>query len=296
MIKFIPWGEIVKKIEIAIDNQLNNKTIKHLLVNQLLMSDKLVTDLKKGDYIKLNGQHCTVRTELKTNDVVTIEIPETEKSDIIPKPGILDILYEDEDIIAINKPANMPTHPTRYHVEDTLANIVCNYLGDNFVFRAINRLDKDTTGIVLIAKNRYSADILNRQIRCRAIKKEYVAICKGEIKTSGTIEESIKKESQNGIKRIVSPDGQYAKTIYSPIKTENGYTLVKLCPETGRTHQLRVHMSHMGYPLYSDYIYGTEVDGARTLLHCETLCFTHPITKKQVCINAPLPDDFFIKY
>ena len=260
------------------------------------MSDKLVTDLKKDDYIKLNGKHCTVRNLLKINDVVSIEIPETETSDIIPKSGKLDILFEDEDIIAINKPANMPTHPTRYHIDDTLANIVCAYLGENFVFRAVNRLDKDTTGVVLIAKNRYSADILNRQIRNRTINKQYTAICNGEINCEGTIEANIIKENPKGIKRIISPDGQYAKTIYSPIKTENGYTLVKLCPETGRTHQLRVHMSHIGRSLYGDYIYGTEIDGKRTMLHCEELGFTHPTTKKQVCIKAPLPDDFFIKY
>ncbi|MEE1042907.1 MAG: RluA family pseudouridine synthase [Clostridia bacterium] len=286
----------MKIIQITIDSQLNNKTIKHLLFNHLLMSDKLVTDLKKDDYIKVNGNPCTVRNLLKMNDVVSIEIPETENSHIIPKSGNLDILFEDEDIIAINKPASMPTHPTKYHIDDTLANIVCAYLGDAFVFRAVNRLDKDTTGVVLIAKNRYSADILNRQIRNRTIKKEYVAICNGEITCEGTIEESIIKESPKGIKRIISPDGQYAKTIYNPVKSEKGYTLVKLYPQTGRTHQLRVHMSHIGHPLYGDYIYGTETDGARTMLHCEELSFTHPTTKKQVCIKAPLPADFFIKY
>ena len=154
--------------------------------------------------------------------------------------------------------------------------------------------DKDTTGIVLIAKNRYSAEILNRQIRNKTIKKEYIAICCGIIDKTGIIETNIKKETSYGIKRTVCPDGQFAKTLYIPVRSKNGNTLVKLYPETGRTHQLRVHMSHIGHPLFGDYLYGTEVNGSRTMLHCEALQFIHPTTKKQVCIKAPLPDDYFI--
>ncbi len=285
----------MKKLEIKINSQLNNQTIKHLLFNHLELSDKLVTDLKKGEFIKLNGKSCTVRNGIKIGDVVEITIPETETSNIIAVKGEMDILFEDEDIIAINKPANMPTHPTKYHIDDTLANLVCGYLGSDFVFRAVNRLDKDTTGIVLIAKNRYSAEILNRQIRNNLIKKEYCAICCGIIDKENTIEANIKKETDCGIKRIVSIDGQYAKTRYVPIKSEKGNTLVKLYPETGRTHQLRVHMNHIGHPLYGDFLYGSETEGLRTMLHCEALHFVHPSTNKQVCIKAPLPNDFFIK-
>ena len=285
----------MKKLEIKTDNQLNNKTVKHLLFNYLELSDKLVTDLKKGRYIKVNGNDCTVRNILKVGDIVTITVPETETNSIVPIPGKIDILYEDEDIIAINKPANMPTHPTKYHIDDTLANLVCGYLGKDFVFRAVNRLDKDTTGIVLVAKNRYSAEMLNRQIRHKTIKKEYTAICCGVIDSEGVIEANIKKETSNGIKRIISPDGQYAKTIYNPVKSQDDNTLVRLYPETGRTHQLRVHMNHIGHPLLGDYLYGKELRGLRTMLHCETLSFLHPSTKKQLCINAPLPEDFLIK-
>ena len=281
-------------LDFKITEQLNNKTVKHLLFNVLELSDKLVCDLKKGEFIKVNGEKCTVRKELKTEDVVTITIPETEVSDIVPVKGELDILYENEDIIAINKPANMPTHPTKYHLTDTLANLVCGYLGEGFIFRAVNRLDKDTTGVVLVAKNRFSAEMLNRQIRNKEIKKTYVAICCGAIDNSGFVEAPIKKETKQGIKRIISEDGQYAKTEYYPIKTQGTYTLVKLCPKTGRTHQLRVHLAHIGHPLYGDYIYGKE-ENTRTLLHCGEMVFTHPTTKEKMCIKAHLPDDFFIK-
>lgn len=282
----------MKMLEIKITEQLNNKTVKYILFDYLKLSDKLVTDLKKGENIAVNGEKCTVRKELKTGDLIKITIPETEVSDIVPVKGKLDILFEDEDIIAVNKPANMPTHPTKYHVDDTLANLVCGYLGERFVFRSVNRLDKDTTGIVLIAKNRYSAEMLNRQIRSKEIQKEYVAVCNGIIEQSGQIEANIKKETERGIKRIISPDGQYAKTKYVPVKAENGCTLVRLCPETGRTHQLRVHMAHIGHPLYGDYLYGEEIAGARTMLHCEAMSFTHPSAKEKMYINAPLPEDF----
>lgn len=284
----------MKILEFKATEQLNNKTLKHLLFNFLELSDKLVADLKKGDFIFVNGEKCTVRKILKTNDSVKIIIPETETSDIVPVKGELEILFEDEDIIAVNKPANMPTHPTKYHVDDTLANLVCGYIGDEFVFRAVNRLDKDTTGVVLVAKNRYSAEILNRQIRNKEIQKTYMAICRGVLEENKIIEANIKKETERGIKRIVSPDGQYAKTDYFPIKSINNHTLVKLCPKTGRTHQLRVHMAHMGHPLYGDYIYGKE-ENTRTLLHCYEMEFTHPITKEKMCIKAHLPDDFFIQ-
>lgn len=284
----------MKNLEFIIDSQYNNKTLKSFLFNHLNLSDKLVTSLKKGDFIKVNGISCTVRKLLQEGDIVRITIAEAEKSDIIPVNGRIDVLYEDEDIIAVNKPANMPTHPTKYHLNDTLANFVCGYLGKDFVFRSVNRLDKDTTGIVLIAKNRYSAEVLNQQIRQRKIQKEYAAICCGIIETVGEIQAYIKKETDRGIKRIISSDGQYAKTKYIPLKCENDCTLVRLLPETGRTHQLRVHMAHIGFPLYGDYLYGTEVHGTRTLLHCESMCFIHPITNERMCLKAQLPKDFFI--
>jgi len=283
----------MKTLEFTITEQLNNKTVKYMLFDYFALSDKLVADLKKGEFIKVNEESCTVRKELKTGDIVKITIPETEKSDILPTKGKLDILFEDEDILVLNKPANMPTHPTKYHLTDTLANLVCGYMGEGFVFRAVNRLDKDTTGVVLVAKNRFSAEMLNRQIRNKEIQKTYMAICCGILEENIIIEANIKKETERGIKRIVSPDGQYAKTECFPVKSENNCTLVKLCPKTGRTHQLRVHMAHMGHPLYGDYIYGREED-TRTLLHCSQMEFTHPETKKKIHITAHLPDDFFI--
>ena len=282
----------MKELNIVANNCLDGRTIKYVLEKHLLLSDKLVSDLKKGEYILVNGTYSTVRKTVSIGDEIKIIIPEMQENEIVCENGFLDILYEDEDVIAVNKPAGMPTHPSRHHVTGTLANLVCGYLGNEFVFRSITRLDKDTTGVVLIAKNRYSAEMLNRQMRNKSIKKEYLAICKGQISEEFTVEACIKKESERGIKRIVSPDGQYAKTYCFPVETKNGLTLVKVVPETGRTHQIRVHLAHNGYPLYGDYLYGKEVAGTRTMLHCERLTFTHPCTGADVNIIAKIPEDF----
>lgn len=269
-----------------------NRCVRDYLRKNLGLSDKLITDLKKGPFMFVNDENVTVRYELKTNDVLKLCIPEIEKSSIIPTDGDLDIIYEDEDFLAINKPYNMPTHPSKYHIDDTLANIVCAYMGEDFVFRSANRLDKDTTGVVIVAKNRFSADYINRCIRSKEIKKEYVAICEGVCDGEAIIEKPIKKESERGIKRIVSDNGQYAKTELIPLKAIENKTLVRLIPHTGRTHQLRVHMSHIGHPLYGDYLYGTEIKSTRTMLHCEKICFIHPVTSEYISLYAPIPDDF----
>lgn len=281
----------MKTFSLTIDEQLNNKTVGQLL-NHLKISRSLITELKKGDFIRINGKHSTVREIAKIGDIFTVTIPETQESDIIPVKGNLDILYEDEDILAVNKGANMPTHPTRRHLLDTLGNIVCAYMGDGFVFRALTRLDRDTTGVVLIAKNRYSAERLNEQIRNNLIKKEYYGVCVGELSAGGEINTFIKREQPMKIKRVVADSGQFAQTIYSPVRAHPKGTLVKLVPITGRTHQLRVHMNYINHPLYGDYIYGEPVEGARVLLHCKSIEFEDFNTSKKIRIEAPLPEDF----
>ena len=281
----------MKNFTLKIDEKFNNKTVGQVL-NHLKISRSLITELKKGDFIRLNGNHVTVRGVLKTGDVFEVTIPETQKSDIIPVKGTLNILYEDEDILAVNKGANMPTHPTRRHLLDTLGNIVCGYMGDGFVFRSVTRLDRDTTGVVLIAKNRYAAERLNFQIRNNLIKKEYYGICVGELSKGGEINTFIKREAPAKMKRIVADSGQFAQTIYSPIKLHPKGTLVRLIPITGRTHQLRVHMNYINHPLYGDYIYGEPIEGSRVLLHCKSIEFEDFKTNKTIRIEAPLPDDF----
>lgn len=282
----------MREFVIKADESLEDIEIRDFLKNRLKMSTGLITDLKKGEYILKNEVRCTVREKIKHGDTLRFILPPEENTSIIPVEGKIDILYEDEEVIAVNKPADMPTHPSFYHPEDTLANRVCFYFGKDFVFRAVTRLDRCTSGVVLIGKNRYSAECLNRQMRAGAIKKKYLAVCSGVIEKSGTVEIGIKREEDNAIRRTAVADGQYAKTYYEPLRVLDNMTLVRLYPETGRTHQLRVHMAYIGHPLVGDFLYGTEIEGMRTLLHCEEIEFGMPLGGKRIRVAAPVPKDF----
>ncbi len=289
---------VLRKIEFKITADLSGAEVKQILYKSLSLSSKLIRKLKTyEDGILLNYNKVTVSHKVFEGDILTVNIKDEASLNIVPNDIPLDIVYEDEDILAVNKPYNMPTHPSINHYEGTLANGVMNYYKDkDFAFRAVNRLDRDTTGIVLIAKNRYSAEFLSRQIRNGEIKKTYLAICMGVPKPyDGVIDAPIKRKEDSVITRVVAYDGQYAKTGYSVIKSENGCSLVKLNPETGRTHQIRVHMAHIGHPLYGDFIYGEEIEGERTRLHCRALSFYHPVKEEIMTLTADVPDDFFIR-
>ncbi len=287
----------MRRIEFTVTKDLEGTEIKYILYKNLALSSKLIRKLKTyDDGIMLNNKKATVREKVLAGDVLLLNIRDGGSLNIVPNDIPLDVIYEDEDILAVNKPYNMPTHPSLNHYEGTLANGVMNYYKDmDFVFRAVNRLDRDTTGIVLIAKNRYSSELFCRQIRNGDIQKTYFAIVKGVPENSkGVIEAPIKRKEDSVITRIVADDGQYAKTDYEVIKSENGLSLVKLTPKTGRTHQIRVHMAHIGHPLFGDFIYGEEVEGERTRLHCGELTFYHPVREEMITLAAPVPDDFVL--
>ena len=267
-------------------------TVKEILTKNLNLSAQLITNLKKyNDGILLNGKKVNVNAKLTFGDKLKIKIYD-EKSDIKPKNIPFNILYEDEDIIVLNKDRNIPTHPSQNHYEDTLANALMYYFKDeNFTFRAITRLDKDTSGIVLVAKNPYSSHILNEDMKNKKIKKEYFAIINGALKEkSGVIDAPIKRCENTVMKREVSPFGKEAITEYETVKVSGDYSLVHLFPITGRTHQLRVHLSYLGCAIYGDDLYGApQKDGIK--LHCGVLEFLHPSAKEKIKIEAPMPKD-----
>lgn len=288
-------------LKFKINEKYNNRPIIDVLENKFRMSSGLITALKKeADGIMVDGVHKTVRYVLSSGEELVITITEKGSENIEPKYAPLDIIFEDEDLLAINKPADMPTHTSIGHHTDTLANAVLYYLnqtGEEHTFHAVTRLDKDTSGVVLIAKNRYAHDLLGRLIRLDKIQKTYIAAVCGVLCGSGEINAPIKRECDSIIKRTVSPDGQSALTLFSAISHTDKYSLVELCLKTGRTHQIRVHMSHIGHPLAGDTMYGGDDSAKRQLLHCKALKFTHPITGEDIEITAPLPEDFsnFIK-
>jgi len=259
-------------------------------------SAHLVTRLKHTDgTVQVNGQNAPVNHILKQGETLRIYIPEEDMTSNIPaRPLPLDIIYEDEDIIIINKSANMPIHPSQRHHEDTLANALMHYYaGQQFIFRCLTRLDKDTSGLVLVAKNLLASSILSERMKDGDITKEYTAICENPFENiTGTIDAAIARKEGSTIERIISDDGQKAITNYIVIDNKKEHALVRLCLQTGRTHQIRVHMKHIGHPLVGDYIYNPDNTKLnRQALHCSKLAFTHPISGKALEFTSNPPDD-----
>lgn len=251
--------------------------------------------------ISLNGQRGFGRQLLHAGDYLQIHVPETDNSDnILPVKMDLDILYEDEDLLIINKGADTPVHPSIGNYENTLANGVAWYYkekGQKFVYRCINRLDRDTTGALILAKNPYSAAVLSSQMKKRQIRRTYLAIVQGITPPKGTINAPIARAADSTISRQVDfANGETAITHYERLAVFSGspfYSLVELHLETGRTHQIRVHMKYAGHPLPGDFLYNPDyMIIKRQPLHSFQLEFTHPVTNAPMLITAPVPADF----
>ena len=259
-------------------------------------SRHVIIHLKKTENgILLNGEWAYVGQFLKEGDHLEIRIIESESSEqIVPAELPLDIVYEDEDLLIINKPADMPIHPSINNYDNTLANALMWYYqqkGETFVYRCINRLDRDTTGLLIVAKNMLSGGILSDMSKKREIHREYLAIAEGEVPQEGVIDAPIARKEESVIERCVDFEkGDRAVTHYWRLDYRNGYSLVRLKLETGRTHQIRVHMKYLGHPLTGDYLYNPDY---RILdhqaLHSWKLAFRHPITGAQMQFKADPP-------
>lgn len=258
-----------------------------------------LVELKKmKESVILNGIWVHLNDKLHTDDILTIRIHENESSEKIPPvEHPLDIIYEDEDIIVINKPAGMPIHPSQNNYYNSLANALAWYYqqqGENFIFRCTNRLDRDTSGLTVIAKHMLSSNILSAAVRRHDIHREYLAIVRGSLTPpSGTIDAPLSRKEGSIIERMVDFEhGEQAITHYQLVDVKNGHSLVSLHLETGRTHQIRIHMKYLGFPLVGDYLYNPDMEFiTRQALHSHRLSFVHPITGKQMEFVAPLPED-----
>ena len=289
-------------MQIEITSDTAGKTIKKLLFGPLSFSRAAVTALKtREDGILVNGEHRTVRYVLQEGDTLVLNtLDATPSPRIRESAGPLDILYEDEAILALNKPPHMALHPSKKLQDDTLAGRVL-YHRYPMVFRAAGRLDKDTSGVVLCAKSRVVAGQFFHLIRARALEKEYLLLCESE-KTppsQGEIALCIRRDPQSYITRVCFPadgtekESERALTRFRLIKSRGNYHLFCAAPVTGRTHQIRAHFSAIGFPLVGDTLYGAPsplID--RQALHAFTLTFPHPQTGQTMCVRAPLPDDF----
>ncbi len=275
----------------TVPEEFDSKPAKFFLRNYCHLSAGLLTTLKKTDMgILCNGILLRTIDKVYTNDTVRLTLPDDENH-ILPVQMPLNIRYEDSYIMVIDKPPHMPVHPTHAHITDTLANGVAYYLQskhEQSSFRALNRLDRDTTGLVLIAKDRYCAYNLATHFQ-----KRYIAVCQGILTSSGTVNADISLLEGHTIQRTAGTgNGITAVTHYNPLYCQNEHTLVEFRLETGRTHQIRVHMAYLGYPLAGDDMYGGSLARIqRQALHCQQISFVHPVTHQMTEISSPLPED-----
>lgn len=292
-----------KVLEYIISSDTNPVTVLDFL-KQEGFSRHILSSMKNssGNCIVLNGERGFGRSVLKEGDRLVVTVPEVESGENIIRTEMdLDILYEDEDILVINKPAGMPVHPSMGNYENTLANGIAWYFsqkGEDFVYRCINRLDRDTTGALILAKNPLSAAVLSVQMKRRQIRRTYLALVDGVLPESGVVDAPIARMEGSVITREVNFEtGESAVTHYERLAVGRYYSLAELHLETGRTHQIRVHMKYIGHPLPGDYLYHPDYRRIqRQPLHSFQLEFTHPITKEPMLFTAPVPEDFRIAF
>lgn len=280
----------MRVLEYIIPEEFDGKTVESFLRGHIKMSLALLRSQKRvPDGITLNGVHTRSIDKIHTNDILRVNLPDDEKASI-PSDYPLDIIYEDEDILVINKPAELPMHESHNHQGDTLANAVAGYLvrkGKPAVFRAVGRLDKGTSGAVLCALNTFAASKLSGKI-----EKEYLAVPTGRYSENVTVDKPIYRPDPIKTYRTADDRGDIAVTHFFPLEWGDDYSLLLIRLETGRTHQIRVHSAYMGTPLYGDTMYGTaDKDIKRQALHCKSLTFIHPVTNEKMTFEAPMPED-----
>ncbi|MDO5397110.1 MAG: RluA family pseudouridine synthase [bacterium] len=288
-----------------VPDEFDGQRLDTLLRSRYKMSGSLIKDLKRAeDGLLVNGSRARTVDLLHNGDSVTLTLHEYASENIPPVKLSFKTVYEDEDLLIVSKPAGMPTHTSQGNFLNTLSNAVMYHFmenGEEHVFRAVNRLDKDTSGLMCIAKNKYVHARLCADFHSKAVKRSYLAIVCGVIRGEGTIDLPIARENDSVIKRVVRSDGARSITHYKGLDVFSGYSLVELELETGRTHQIRVHMAHIGAPLLGDWLYGSEDKGlfSRQALHSYRIKLTHPVTGAVLEFEEPLPYDmmnFFYKF
>lgn len=287
------------ELKYIVDSLSNYTNVRQVLKNEFDMSNRLITKLKQNKFIYLNDEETYLDKSLSIGDIIKCKIDFEESSEnIIPIQMDLKIIYEDDYLLAVDKPYNMAVHPSILHYTNSLSNGIQYYfntIGLNRKIRPVNRLDRDTTGIVLFAKNEYIQECLIRQMQNGTFYKEYLAILEGHLSESiGTISAHISRKDGSIIERCIDKNGEIAISHYEVINfdTKNNISLVKFVLETGRTHQIRLHSKHIGHPIIGDTLYGNESSLiSRQALHAHRISFIHPITKNKIELISELPED-----
>ena len=284
-------------MKLAYINSSKYSNVKEVLKVEFSMSDRLLLKLKNLNKIYLNGNVTSVNHPVLENDLIECYLDyEEDNSNIVPTEMPLNIIYEDEAYIVVNKPAGIPVHPSMDHYTDSLSNGIAfyfNQIGLKKKIRPVNRLDKDTSGIVIFAKNEYIQECLVRQMKSKEFIKRYIAVVNGNLDNlEGTINAPIARKEGSIIERCVSETGDIAITHYKVLKRKPNFDIVECILETGRTHQIRVHFAYLGHSLLGDTLYGTSSNLInRQALHAYEVEFTHPLSKKKVKYITTVPED-----
>jgi len=277
--------------DLKIPEKWDKITVDQLFRKVWAAPKKIIHQFRMEKCVKVNGENAIWERPLQTGDFLQIALFQEEDFGVLPDAIEIDVLYEDEHLLVVNKPAGMETHPNEPGQLHTLANAVAYHLkqkGEHRRVRHIHRLDKDTTGAVLFAKHAFSHALLDRMLNERTIKRTYLAIVQGIIKNrTGVINQPIGRDRHHPTRRRVSKTGQNAVTHYQLVKTypDKKLSMIECTLDTGRTHQIRVHLSSIGHPLAGDVLYGGKPIFTRQALHARKLTFTHPFTEKKIeCI------------
>lgn len=276
----------------------NGATVRHILRARLHFSAHAISRLVRvPDGILVNGQPVHTPFVLQTGDRLDVQTADHRPPSavITPGPWPLPVLWEDEHMLVVNKPAGMTAHASNFLPDTpTVAGALAWSRGAEFIFHPVSRLDKGTTGLMVIAKSGYVHDLLRRSLHTPDFRREYRAVCVGRpVPDKGTINAPIGRDTRSAVARMVRPDGSPAVSHYQVLKTQGAFSLLRLRPETGRTHQLRVHMASIGCPLVGDWLYGVEnlTLISRPALHSAALALVHPVTRELISVSAPIPDD-----
>lgn len=295
----------MKKYDFIVEEDYQGERVDRYLSEVLAdFSRSYIQKLISDENVSINNKKCKSSSRLNINDCVIITCPDSVVPDITPENIPLDIIYEDDDVLIVNKPKDMVVHPAAGHYEHTLVNAIMYHCADNLsgingVMRPgiVHRIDKDTTGSIIVCKNDKSHESIANQLKVHSIKREYIAVCEGNIEENqGVINKTIGRSANDRKKMAVNvANGKEAVTHYEVLERFNGYTYIKCILETGRTHQIRVHMSSIGHPIVGDIVYGTKKPPVKTdgqALHAYILGFIHPTSNEYVETVAPVPEYF----